>query len=350
MPRQLIRRKISSLRRGSNARKILGPEEHARALWRSYKKQPIHPFLISLPDLIRDGARRHWGAELEGDGDCEVDCLVVEGNLSEPQITTLQLVSAIHRADLSAYDKAVAIRDIKAGYPGMTNRHLAEDILDIDPSSVTQNLALFDRCIPEVQEAAMAGKIGLTDWYTIAKSGDQKAALDLILNGSSSDERENETQHADGDGEPANSQSPGHTPTPDTTLNGSSHGEKPRHGSGNGKSPSRSGTMTIPLVTDTTRGTVIVSGVIVSGDASDYPTAEKLLAEAKKAVRVPRIKISPSSDGPVITVTGAEEAAVLDATETLIKEAIEAVKDARERNLKIKTAQAFWRDKAGGAK
>ena len=294
-----------------------------------------------------DGHRRLAAARLVGIE--ELDCVVVDADITPGECRQIQWRCAVLREDISPYDKAVTIRDIKADYPGITNRQLADDILDIDPSSVTLYLKLF-ACIPEVQEAAFAGKINLTGWNKIAKSTDQKAALDLILNGSSSDERENETQHANGDGEPADNQSPGHTPTPDTALNGSSHGGKSRHGSGNGKSPSRSGTMTIPLVTDTARGTVIVSGVIVSGDAPDYPTAEKLLAEAKKAVRVPRIKISPSSDGPVITVTGAEEAAVLDATETLIKEAIEAVKDARERNLKIKTAQAFWRDNAGGAK
>lgn len=167
MHRQLIRRKISSLRRGPNARKLLGSEADARALWRSYKKQPLHPLLISLPDLIRDGARRHWGAELEGDGDCEVDCLIVEGNPTEAQITTLQLVSAVHRADLSPYDKAVAIRDIKAAHPGMTNKHLADDFLDMDPSQVPKYLSLFD-CIPAVQEAAQAGGIGLSDWYKLS--------------------------------------------------------------------------------------------------------------------------------------------------------------------------------------
>lgn len=190
---QLVRKHIKSLRRGPNARQILGPEDEARALWRSYKKQPIHPFVISLPDLVRDGARRHWGAELEGDLDAEVDCLVVAADLTPAQITALQLVSAVHRSDLSAYDKAVAVREIEAANPVMTRKQIAEDVLDIDPGMVTKLLSLFD-CVPEVIEAAKDGKLGAGDWYAVSRSPDQLATLALKLNGASRDEVEAESR------------------------------------------------------------------------------------------------------------------------------------------------------------
>lgn len=186
MSRQTVRKPIKSLRRGPNARRNLGPEDEARALWRSYKKQPLHPFLISLPDLIRDGARRHWGAELEGDLDCEVDCSIVPADTPD-QITLLQLVSAVHRADLPAHDKAMAVLEIEAANPGMTRKQIADELLHMDAGYVTRLASLKD-CLPEVQDAARQGKLGPGDWYAISRSPDQLATLALKLNGATRDE------------------------------------------------------------------------------------------------------------------------------------------------------------------
>jgi hypothetical protein len=57
----------------------------------------------------------------------------------------------------------------------MTNKELAA-ILDLDPSNVTRLMSIWS-CPPEVQEAAKAGKIGISDWYAISQESDPILAL-----------------------------------------------------------------------------------------------------------------------------------------------------------------------------
>ncbi len=185
MTRQIVRKPTASLKPGSNVRSDLGDEADLRRLGQSLKKGQQTPLLITPLDVILDGYRRHKAAVLEGIA--ELDCLVVEGNPTPAELKSFQLVSAVHRADLSPYDKAVAVRDIKAATP-QTGKELAET-LDMDQSSLSRLLALFD-CVPEVQEAAREGKIGLTDWYAIARSPDQLCTLALKLGGASRAELE----------------------------------------------------------------------------------------------------------------------------------------------------------------
>ncbi len=202
--RSFVRKPASWARRGPNARSHLGDESDLRALAQSYLKRPLHP-LICLPDgSILDGNRRHAGLELVGRLDAEVDVCVTDEALTADQVAEIQLVSAIHRADLSAYDKAVAMRDIKAARKGLTNKQLAEEVLDIDPSLVTRYLSVFE-CIPEVLEAALAGKLGVSDWYGIAKldPSEQPVLLQLKLGGASRDELERQGRKRRNGGAPA---------------------------------------------------------------------------------------------------------------------------------------------------
>lgn len=161
MPRQIIRPILASLRRGPNARNHLGPEEDARALWRSYEMEPIHPFVIQLPNSILDGNRRHWGAELEGRLDCEVDCLVFEGDPTPQNILKAQFCSAVHRADLSLADKCLAVIGLRDASPGKSLKDLSAE-LAIDPTMTTKLIA-FERCIERVKEEIRAGRLGLRD-------------------------------------------------------------------------------------------------------------------------------------------------------------------------------------------
>lgn len=182
-PRQLVRHKISFLRRERNIRSDLGPEPDARALWRSYKNQPLHPIVMTPDGVIVDGNRRHWGAELEGDLNHEVECAVLEGTPTAERIARAQLTSAVHRADISAYDKAVTLRDLKGSG---TNKQIADEI-HLDPAQVTRILSLWD-CVPEIIEAARLGQIGISDWYAISKASNQPEALRDKLCGASREE------------------------------------------------------------------------------------------------------------------------------------------------------------------
>lgn len=184
--RQFIRKPASWAKRGPNARSFLGEEADLRALAFSYLKRPLHPFICHADGTLYDGNRRHAGLELVERLDVEVDICVTDELLTTDQVVEIQLVSAIHRSDLSAYDKAVAKRSIKAARK-VNNTQLAE-VLCIDSSLVTRYLSVFE-CIQPVQEAAKAGKLGVSDWYALSKlpPDEQPALLEMKLNGASRD-------------------------------------------------------------------------------------------------------------------------------------------------------------------
>lgn len=187
MTRQIIRRKVSSLKHGQNVRSDLGTEEELRRLGRSIRKRQRTPLLIYQDGTVIDGNRSLEACLLEGIE--EVDCIVIEETLSPKEFKAIQFASAVHRSDLSPYDRACTIRAIKADCPGMTNKQLAEEELDMDAGLLTKYLSLFDT-IPTVQEAAMRGEIGLSDWYAISRSPDQSATFALKQGGANRDELE----------------------------------------------------------------------------------------------------------------------------------------------------------------
>ncbi len=117
-----------------------------------------------------DGNRTLAAAALVGIE--ELDCVVIDEGF-DPDSTRYRVTqwhANEHRQSLSPYDKAVAIRDIKADHPEMTNRQLAEEVLNIHPSFVTRCLALF-KCDIKTQEEAKAGELTINEWY--AQKGDR---------------------------------------------------------------------------------------------------------------------------------------------------------------------------------
>jgi len=272
-PGEIVRWSVSRLKHGPNIRSDLGSEDDLRRHARAVRKWQRTPLLI-LPDgTVVDGNRTLAAARLEGIE--ELDCVVIDAGITPAEYKTIQWSAAVHRQDISAFDKATAIREIKADHPGMTSKQLADEVLNIDAALVTKHLALFDT-IPAVQEAAKAGQIGFTVWYAISRAADQMAALQAALSGSSRDEIE-------------------------------------RRSRGNG-------------------------------------SLHRTIQTAPPTVRLPRIKIPLATETATGTVTLAGENIDLDDAETLLKEAMKAVRDAKGKNLDTKTAQAVWRDvaKAGG--
>ena len=265
MPSQITRWRVSALTHGNNIRSGLGSEEELRRLGRSLRTRQQTPLLI-LPDgTVVDGHRRLAAARLVGIE--ELDGIVIDGDTPPAEVEQIQLVSAIHRADLTAYDKAMAMRGIEVANPGLTRKALAEEVLHIDPAMVTKYLSLFE-CIQAVQDAAKAYKIGVSDWYAISRRPDQEAALEKALNGATRAELEEEGRRQ------------------------------------------RSGTQSQP------------------------------------AIRLPRIRIPLATDAANGTVTVAGEEIDLDDAESLLKEAMKAVRAAKDKALDTKTAQAVWRDMA----
>jgi ParB family transcriptional regulator, chromosome partitioning protein len=202
MSRQYARKPASWARRGPNARSDLGEESKARALARSRAKWQMNPLIARTNGLLIDGYRTIWGLELEGMLDVELDFILTDEELTPDQIRVMQANSAFHREPLGDVDKALVMRDTLVDNPGMTRKQMAEDVFDIDPSLPTRYIALFD-CIQEVQDAARAGKLGVSEWYAISKSSDQLAALRRKLDGATRDELERQARKERDAGKPA---------------------------------------------------------------------------------------------------------------------------------------------------
>ena len=94
----------------------------------------------------------------------------------------------VHRADLNDIEKYRGCEELLRLNPGWNNKTLAEH-LHLSESAITKYLSP-SRCIPEVQQALEAGRIGIAACYEISRtSADQQPELlHLALNGASRDE------------------------------------------------------------------------------------------------------------------------------------------------------------------
>ena len=178
----LLRVPLASLVPGRNVRSDLGD---LTQLVNSLKKRQDFPLLVQRVGdryIIIDGHRRFAAAGVAGIA--ELLCIVSEGEPSPTEIKRIQLVSVLHREDISHVDKAngmIALRE-----DGLSGREIAVE-LAMDPGSVSKYLSLSE-CVEEVREAARNGLIGPSEWYLISRSPDQLATLQMKLTGASRDE------------------------------------------------------------------------------------------------------------------------------------------------------------------
>jgi ParB/RepB/Spo0J family partition protein len=158
------------------------------ALGESLKKKQLVPVLARPDGLILDGHRRFLAAKLVGLE--QLDVILSDEALTPAQIKEIQLVSALHRADLTPYEQFQGCKDWGMLNPGATAKDLAVK-LDRDPSTLVRIFSL-SKCIPAVQQAAAEGRLGLSEWYAISKCGEaeQNAMLAAKLAGASRDELE----------------------------------------------------------------------------------------------------------------------------------------------------------------
>lgn len=268
MPRTLMRRRVSTLKPGSNVRTDPGDEASLRQLGNSLKRRQDTPLLIRADGTIIDGHRRLQAAVLVGIE--ELDCIVTDENLTAADITRIQMVSVIHRADLPLYDRCNAMIGLRDASPGKTLRELAEE-LDADPSMPTK-LLMFERCIPAVKEHVQAGRLGLRDMIAIGAlpPEDQPALLAVKLGGASAEEVGRQSR-------------------------------KRRN-----------------------------------GPAPKGQTAKKI-----------RIPLATEAASGVVTV--ASDEIDLEDAEVILKEALKAVRQAKEKSLDCRTAQLYWKDVAAAA-
>jgi len=142
------------------------PNEELWQLHDSLVQKQLVP-LLALPDgTILDGERRWRAAMLDGKPEM-LDVIISEKPLTPADIKEIQLVTALHRADLKPYEQYCGFRDWLALNPGSTAKDLAAKI-NRDASTLTVILSL-GKCVQEVQEAAAAEKIGPAAWYAISQ-------------------------------------------------------------------------------------------------------------------------------------------------------------------------------------
>jgi ParB family transcriptional regulator, chromosome partitioning protein len=174
---ELERHPASWAKIGPNARKDYGDESKLRALARSRAKHQILPLLAKRDATCLDGNRTLIGLGLEGLLHVELDFLITDEEPSPDQVLEWQANSAIHREDLSDYDKAVVMRDILDARPSLTRTQLAP-ILEMDKGEITKYLSLFV-CKPEIQHAARDGEFGVSVWYPMSSADNQLELLAL---------------------------------------------------------------------------------------------------------------------------------------------------------------------------
>jgi ParB-like chromosome segregation protein Spo0J len=177
-----------------NLRVHPGDEEELKRLARSYKKRPVHP-LIARPDgTMLDGTRRVLGLRLIGE--TEAEFLITDEELRPEDILEIQLVTAIHRAGLTGYEKWQGCVKLMQLHPQWQQVDLA-DFLHLTPASITYMLSP-SKCLPVIQEALKAERITLTDCYTMSKVSDpeQHDMLAAKLNGAKPDELRRQARRA----------------------------------------------------------------------------------------------------------------------------------------------------------
>jgi ParB/RepB/Spo0J family partition protein len=171
-----------------NPRKSFDPEQ-LRDLSGSLRKKQLVPLIAKSDGIIIDGWRRWCAAMLDGKPE-ELDVIITDEPLSPAEIKEIQLVTSLHRADLTPYEQFLGCRDWLALNPGATAKELAARI-HRDKSMLVRILSLAG-CIPPVQQAAADGKLGPSEWYAISKvpEAEQNSLLSAKLGGASRDELE----------------------------------------------------------------------------------------------------------------------------------------------------------------
>jgi ParB-like chromosome segregation protein Spo0J len=173
MSRQYGTVKAGKLKRPANhIRDKLGSEEELRLLGRSYLKRPIHA-IICRPDFeVEDGNRRLAGVLLEAGPEAEVPVCITDEAMTDVAKLEIQMESAIHTRGLSAFEQFKGASQWLELNPGATAEQLGQRI-GRTGSMMTRILSLA-RCVPEVQEQAAAGQIGVADWYEFSKCPEEQ--------------------------------------------------------------------------------------------------------------------------------------------------------------------------------
>jgi ParB/RepB/Spo0J family partition protein len=172
-----------------NVRKNFDEESirrHAESLKRDGQ---LRPLLVLRDGTLVAGERTLRAAKLAGLS--HLDVKVLEEELTPTEVRRLQLIENLCRENLNDAEVYLACRELMALNPGWLKKDLAA-ALHFDASMVTRILSV-DELIPEAKDAFLAGRLGFSHCYAIAKGGpkeEQQRKLADILSGASRDEVE----------------------------------------------------------------------------------------------------------------------------------------------------------------
>jgi ParB family transcriptional regulator, chromosome partitioning protein len=134
------------------------------------------------PDGTLIWGERRYRAALEV-GIKQLQVIITERQMTDAEIRIISLIENTCRADLKPAEKAHALAEIQK-LNGWNNKELGQHV-QMEPSLVGRYLSLFN-CIPSVQAAAQADKIGVSSWYSLSLLGtpeEQQQVLEMHLSG-----------------------------------------------------------------------------------------------------------------------------------------------------------------------
>lgn len=150
-------------------------EAELRRLGESMKVKQLEPLIALADGTLICGERRLRAALLVGITHLEVKILDEEA-LTPSQIQIFQITENVQREDLTGPERWRGCEELLRLNPGWTNKELAEH-LKLDASMITRLLSP-SKTIAAVQDAFVAGKLGISEVYAISKAPhDQQAAL-----------------------------------------------------------------------------------------------------------------------------------------------------------------------------
>jgi ParB family transcriptional regulator, chromosome partitioning protein len=168
--RRFERKPLAWAKLDVNVRGVPRDQEELRRLGESYKKRPIHPLIAKLDGLMVDGTRRVIGLRLIGE--TEAEFLITDEDLKPEDIIEIGLITAMHRADLTGYEKWQGCLKLLERHPEWQNKDLAAH-LDIDPSMVPRLMAASNT-VPAVQEAYKTLGVNQAQVYAISKENPEQ--------------------------------------------------------------------------------------------------------------------------------------------------------------------------------
>ncbi len=131
------------------------------------------PITADLQRVVENGNRRLMAALRRGRPE-KLWAMLTDEPIDS---TEMQFVTDLHAA-LEQYEQYLLCSRWKQEHPDRSAKELAARI-GRDPSLVSEILSL-SRCVPEVVEAAKAGRIGATDWAVISRVDDPQAQRVLL--------------------------------------------------------------------------------------------------------------------------------------------------------------------------